>query len=353
MKLLLKDYKKLLFKVLVESNEDLWSLYQLIEKGDIITSRTLRKIKKVEEAEGERKKVTLKISVEKVEFQQAVFVLKILGKVIEGHKDVPSGSYHSFNVKIGDTLIINKLEFSVYHKEILKKALESKKPSLLLVTVDPPEAHIGLLKPLGFEVTSSIEESFPRKEYGKEHEKAVNEFYSKVVQMVIDSLKSHKLKSVLIGGTGFSSERLKKELSEKVKDVHVESCKVSYSGINGFGEMIKKGLISKFLAEHSLVHESKLINKLLEEIKKDSGLGIYGFDNVKKALDLGAMEILLVSEKLLIKSREEGSFKELEELIKQAEKQKTSIEFISDKHELGEQFFKLGGIGGILRWRIQ
>lgn len=50
MQLIFKDFKKGIVKIKIESIDDLWSLHLLIEPGDIISGKTIRKIKVGEDA---------------------------------------------------------------------------------------------------------------------------------------------------------------------------------------------------------------------------------------------------------------------------------------------------------------
>ena len=60
---------------------------------------------------------------------------------------------------------------------------------------------------------------------------------------------------------------------------------------------------------------------------------------------MGAIKILLVSEDRL---RED----EVEKLAEEVEKKGGKVEIISTTHELGEEFYRLGGLGAILRFRV-
>ena len=70
----------------------------------------------------------------------------------------------------------------------------------------------------------------------------------------------------------------------------------------------------------------------------------YGDEEVNKALDYGAVDMLLLSKKLdkkLIKNYE-----------KRAKETSVHIELISHETEEGMQFWHLGGVGAILRFAV-
>ncbi len=118
------------------------------------------------------------------------------------------------------------------------------------------------------------------------------------------------------------------------------------SGRAGINEMLSRSEISKTLEEARLSVETKLVNKLMEEIGKGN-LATYGFDQVKEALDFGAVEILLMTDKFFSDKRED-----CEELMKKAEETRAEIHIIGTDYDPGKQLQSLGGIAAILRFKI-
>ena len=68
----------------------------------------------------------------------------------------------------------------------------------------------------------------------------------------------------------------------------------SYMGKPGLEERVQRG--EHLSQEASLVKERELLSSYFENLQKDNGLSVYGLANVRKALDLGAVDKLLVSE---------------------------------------------------------
>ena len=74
-------------------------------------------------------------------------------------------------------------------------------------------------------------------------------------------------------------------------------------------------------------------------------MAYYKEKDVRKALQYGAVELLIVS-----KSFDKKTAKELTEL---AENTGSKVEIVSTETTEGEQFNNLSGIGAILRFKIQ
>jgi peptide chain release factor subunit 1 len=71
---------------------------------------------------------------------------------------------------------------------------------------------------------------------------------------------------------------------------------VSYGGENGFNQAIE--LSADTLSNVKFVQEKKLIQKYFDEISQDSGKYCFGVEDTFKALELGAVETLIVWENL-------------------------------------------------------
>ena len=68
---------------------------------------------------------------------------------------------------------------------------------------------------------------------------------------------------------------------------------------------------------------------------------VYGKENVMKALGLGAVDIILISEGM-----------ESDELVEKAGEYGTEVEIISKDSMEGSQLFELSGIAAFLRWKL-
>lgn len=102
---------------------------------------------------------------------------------------------------------------------------------------------------------------------------------------------------VLAGSADFkndlsASEMFDPRLSSKV----IRIVDVSYGGENGFNQAIE--LSADALSNVKFVQEKKLIQKYFDEISQDTGRYCFGVDDTIKALDMGAVEMLLVWENL-------------------------------------------------------
>ncbi|MEE9601557.1 MAG: peptide chain release factor 1, partial [Thermoplasmata archaeon] len=152
---------------------------------------------------------------------------------------------------------------------------------------------------------------------------------------------------------------------------------------SGLRELVEKA--RKTLADLDLMREKRLMQAFLEEVKRpDEGLAVYGEAEIRRALELGAVDTLLISEAIrkvrmgvscpvcgyqgvvtaesvnpgqCPKCGADLSMDEkvdlVEDLHDKAERLGTKVELISEDSEEGKLFWRaFAGLGGILRYRV-
>jgi len=276
------------------------------------------------------------------------------------------------------------------------EAMLTTKESYGLIVIDRGEATIGFLHGKRIVSVKNIQSLVPSKHgrggqsarrFERSIEIAAHEYYKKVAGIANEAFLSQKnLKGVLIGGPGptkdffAKSEYLHYELQKKI----VDTFDVGYTDEYGLKELVEKA--REELKDLDLVREKNLMGRFFEEIRKtDGGLAIYGEEQVKNALLIGAVDTLIVSEDLRrvrlkltcptcgakkevmaedstvdIKCDKCSSFMKMDEvddlvgeLHKMAAANNTKVQFVSGDSEEGGLLLKgFGGLGGILRFRV-
>ena len=102
---------------------------------------------------------------------------------------------------------------------------------------------------------------------------------------------------VLAGNAGFKTELSETEILDKrLVPIICAVVDVSYGGENGLNEAIT--LAADALSNVKFVAEKKLVSKFFEEIALDTGMIVFGVEDSMKALEVGAIETLLLFENL-------------------------------------------------------
>lgn len=191
---------------------------------------------------------------------------------------------------------------------------------------------------------------------------------------------------ILAGSADFKSELGKSEMFDpRLQAKVVKMIDVSYGGDSGFNQAIE--MSAEVLSDVKFVQEKKLIGKYFEEISQDTGKYILGIQDTITALEMGAVEILIVWENLDVRRYELKNSATGETVVKylnpaqEADQSNftdeatsgdlevidntqllewfaenyhqfgCTLEFVTNKSQEGSQFCRgFGGIGGILRY---
>jgi peptide chain release factor subunit 1 len=148
------------------------------------------------------------------------------------------------------------------------------------------------------------------------------------VQFFITNDKVNVAGIVLAGSADFKTELGQSELfDQRLAAKIVKVVDVSYGGENGFNQAIE--LSAEYLANVKFIQEKKLIQKYFDEISVDSGKYCFGVEDTFKALELGAVETLIVWESLEINRYQ----------LKNAETKSESVVYLNKEQEKQRDFF--------------
>lgn len=342
MKFLKKDLEHNRIVVKVENLDDLWYLSNVISTGDLVKTKTYRRIRADEEStSSEREIVFIKILTDKINFNGKI--LHVLGTITESsNESIPLNNYHSFNISAGDVIEIEK-EFEKTHLEILKDASKSASTrKILIAVIDDGEANIGILSGTRVDYYE-ISKNIGGKYYQKQRDERKQEFYSEA----LNTIKNFPdITRIIIAGAGFEKENFLSYIKEKEKalleKIIIEN--IGSHGINGISEVIKRS--KNLFEEINTAEDARVVEALLKEISKE-GFYAYGINDTKNALNYGAIEKLIITNKFFLENR-----KECEEIIKQVRESKGKLHIINSENESGTQVDSLGGIGAVLRFKV-
>jgi protein pelota len=346
MKVLSFDKKEGIMKLIPEVLEDLWHLERVLEPGDVIFSSSTRVFKTSEEEgeEGERKKVHVELQAEKIDFSKSANKLRVTGKIIGGGPEeyIQLGRHHTIDVELQRPVEIKK-QWKNYQLQRIEKARKSSKKSLVgMLVLDEGKALFALLREYGVEFGPELRSHASKGD--EKFEERRSQFFGDVVKQ----LKEMKVDRIVVAGPGFAKENLKKFIAgrdeELLRKLHFESCSTAEE--SGVYELLKKGVLSEIAEEQRVQEEFSLLESFLTELSRESGLAVYGAEEVRKALECRAVAKLLVVDELLRKD------KGIEKLLEDAERMKAEISIFSSESEAGKQLSGLSGIAGILRFRI-
>ena len=237
--------------------------------------------------------------------------------------------------------------------DVLEEMTETKEVYGLLV-IERKEATIGLLEGTKIKVLQKMRSMVPGKikaggqsaaRFDRVIEGMAKDFYRKIADaMKTEFFDMKKLKGILIGGPIPTKEEFIEEgnLVTRLKDKIISVQDIGYADEHGLGLLVEAS--QEALAEQEITKEKQILERFFNTLGKDPDKARYKYDKVKKALELGSVDILILSKKT--------SLVITKELTKIASQMGSKIEFVSDETDEGLQFFNLSGIGAILRFKI-
>ncbi len=214
-----------------------------------------------------------------------------------------------------------------------------------LVTIERGGATIGLLRGKRIDVLKTVKSIVPGKfraggqsaqRFERVREAMTKDFFKEVAENVRDMLG--ETKGILLGGPGPTKEDFFKVLPPEVQKRVIAVKDTGYSDEYGLKELVDKS--EDVLAQTEMVHEKRVLEEFFKRIAKGEPVE-YGRD-VKKALQAGAVETLLLSEDLPKDT--------IDEFLELAEPQGVKVEFISTETSEGKEFMAMSGVGALLRY---
>ena len=236
----------------------------------------------------------------------------------------------------------------------LKSMLEVSEVFGLLV-MDRKEATIGLLEGKSIETLQKMTSGVPSKvraggqssqRFHRITEGLTKDFYKRIAEaMKKIFFEMPKLKGILIGGPIPTKDEFidNEYLTSKLREKIIGRVDIGGSDESGLKELVIKA--QDILAEQEIIYEKKIVTKLFENLGENPDKSALGAKDIENALKYGAVEILFLSKKI--------DKKISKSLRDSAKNTGASIEIISTDTEEGEQFFNLGGIGAILRFKLK
>ena len=351
MKIIHIDKRKGIARLKATNRDDLWHLSKIIEKDDIVSAKTERKIKKSRENERsrvKRKKLYATIKVDKINFE--VDILRIKGKIAIEKEDLPLNASHTLDVGIGSEVRIEKKWRNYQLARIKDAEAASAAPKIVGCVLDDEQANFAVFTSTEIKPSGKVNLRLAKKGPEKIREK---EEFGKIIKELKRLNLEIKPDTIVIASPIFWKEELLKEIknkdSELAKKIRTET--VSTGAKKGLTELINRGALEQTMKSNRIRIESSLIEELLKRIAKQGNVS-YGLDETKTAIESGAVEKLLITDKFIRQTKEKNTYGEIEKLIDLAEDSKGEVRIISADHEFGQELQGLGGIAALLRFKI-
>ncbi|MEM2916253.1 MAG: peptide chain release factor aRF-1 [Candidatus Woesearchaeota archaeon] len=235
--------------------------------------------------------------------------------------------------------------------DILRDMLETKEVYGLVV-IDARDAMLALLKGKTIVPLTKTHSHVPGKfkaggqsavRFQRNREIAVKDHFGKVAELMKEQFFTLEgLKGIIIGGPGptkyefVDSGLITADLKKKILGIK----DLSYTEEFGLEELVDKS--QDILSHEEIASEKKIVGRFLELLATKPNIVAYGETEVKRMLEMGAVETLLLSEAL--------PGEKIEEFEEIAKRFGTEVMIISTETREGAQLKDIGKYGAILRY---
>lgn len=223
-----------------------------------------------------------------------------------------------------------------------------------LVVMDARDANIALLKGKRIVPLMKTHSHVPGKmkaggqsshRFQANRDLAVKNHIKKVADYMKDQfLNREGMKGILVGGPGPNKYDLVEGnfITGDVRKKIIAVKDLSYTGDFGLQELVDK--CQDVLAEEEIADEKKVMSQFFNLLSTRQEMVAYGSEQVRMALSMGAVNILLLSEAL--------DDKVIDEFDELARKFGTEVRIISTETREGVQLRDIGKIAAILRYPL-
>lgn len=331
----------------VESLEDLWLLSRLVEKGDKIEGTSFRRVKALDlqrADSGEKKPVRLLLEVSQVEFAEAANSLRVTGKILSAHPEefAQVGQFHTLDLELRSRFKLLK-HFQLYHRTLLEEARrKARQPRALIVVMDERQALFSALQQNGIRFLFTVDN-----EANKRDPKTFQELQQEYFAEILKALEERQAERTVLAGPGFAKDEFKRYAEQKnprlVKALWFEHA--SSAEKSAVYELLKQGLLQKVVEGQKVQEEFMALEALKKSLGKGDGLAVYGLEQVRGALSMGAVDTLMVSDALL------RSDKSLNALLEQGDRLKAKLLIFNSDDDAGREFSAFQ-LAALLRFKL-
>mgnify|MGYP002869982526 FL=1 len=346
----------MLWRLRVETEDDLWTLARLARKGMNLGMLGERRDQTTGGEEGgrakaaERKKMWIRLSIESTEYQSYSEILRVHGIINEAQIDL--GSYHTHNVMISDDIeLTSNTPFLSTDSTLLNQAIDaSNQVEVALVVVENDEVILFYVTPRGLKESSTWTMRGGGKRVDVKSSSGVaTNFRAKVIKEITESLDEQT--PLILCGPGHARDVILNELKSSGQTRFMTSISTSMSGRSGANEVLREGLAGSLLEQYAITKEITLLEEAWTRLST-KGAVAYGHQELLHALEEGAIETALITVDLLRDENERIGNMTWSKWAEGLEAIGAELIQCSTDHDSGQQLLGMGGAVALLRYRM-
>lgn len=347
-----------------ETSEDLWHVYNLLQKGDLVRTTTIRKVVK-ESSTGstssQKKRLNLTIKVERVAFDPQSLELRLSGQTTSESELVRMGAYHTLNLELAQNFSLEKECWDQIFLDRIDEACSPERQAEVAAVVMQGTglAHVCLVTGSLTITKARIDTNIPKKRSGSSgHSKATEKFFSGVYQGLL-KLPWAQLKCCLLASPGFVKDEFHKyvlgECVRRDDRVLIENkqkfilCKASSGHRHALEDVFADPVVMSKMEDTKVAREVTVLRQFMRMMDTDPDRAFYGYGHVSKAQESLAVASLLVLDQLF-RADDVQVRRKYVDLVEQVRESGGNVYIFSSMHVSGQQLKQVSGIAAILRY---
>ena len=344
-----------LWKLRIESEEDLWVLARLASKGRSLAMLGERRDSTTAESgsrakAAERKKMWIQLKILNTEYKTYSDILRVHGTIEQAPIDI--GSHHTHLIESGDEIELESSRpFPDFDIALLSDAVDSSnKSNVSLIVVENDEIILFEINSRGLREGATWTMRGGGKRGDARNSEAVFQSFQKQVCKEILAATSESLPMILCG-PGHAREKLRTAILDTQPERAIRMIATSMAGRAGANEVLREGLADEFLEDYAIQKEMKLLEEVWMRISSNGAVA-YGEQDLIRAMTEGAIETLLVAVDVLRDHERQLDGQLLSEWVRGLDAIGGHLIQCSTDHDGGEQLLGLGGVVALLRYKM-
>jgi len=331
----------------IDDDDDLYIVYLLLDRGDVLYGWTTRELRGRDNGRGDRLKIYVGLRIEAMEYHAFRGNLRVRGRITEAPEwfEGALGSYHTVEIMKG-------LEYTVVKNKMNKQLIERimgmfnrSSARVFVISISDEELAMAMYRRFGIEDLGTIRN---KHSHGKIDDSAgLKKFVRESLPIVRNRVQSRSPTHIVITGPYMILELCREELAEVNKwGIPVITHPQGSGGLAGIYEFQSSG--AELLRSLNIDLGQSIIEEILRRLGSGSGDVALGLSNVNRALELGAVDTLVILDDEYKELGEEA--RRLAALVVETG---AGLIIIPSTTNLGERLRGIGGVAALLRYPLE
>ena len=348
--------------IIIDNEEDLWTLYNIMAIGDCIKLATFRKVQHETGSKvvSKKRKMTLTLLIEEIDYSPECIRFK--GKNLTQNEYVTVGQYQTDEIGVNSFISLYKNYWDDMHLETLKKSTDVTQTSeVVAVLMDEGIANLFYLSNTKTVNKGKINMTIPKKRNGStQHDKGREKFFNHIMEQFLKNINFENVKVVIIASPGFTQEDFKKFLIDKIENNkeytslknNIKKLIYTHSSSafkHSLEEILAKKEIRNLIKDVKCVDDVSVMERFNEVLGVEMDKIFFGKKQFEIAFEKKAIDTLIITDGYLRKLSGKER-KDLSQKIKELKSGPTEVCQFSSLHTTGEKVDEFGGIVGILKY---